>query len=112
MEIDYGTGGPSNILLNPCKVNQFKAELKEGGSTEVSFRVQTSNIPDGAMEALTKLLKSETQIMLTLPEVAKGTIDGSTEAFKRDFPDAKPEGAGQPDATDLFVAQNAGTPLQ
>ena len=117
VEIDYGTGGPSNIVLNPCKVNNFKAELKEGGSAEVSFRVQTSAIPDGAMEALTKLLKCETQITLKLPEVAKGTIEGTTEAFKRDFPDATPTGdaAGQPDATDLFVAANTtaeGTVLQ
>lgn len=112
VEIDYGTGGPSNIILNPCKVNNFKAELKEGGSTEISFRVQTSNVTPEVIGALTGKLKCETQITLTLPEVAKGTIDGSTAAFQKDYPDAKPTGTGEPDATDLFVAQNAGVPLQ
>jgi hypothetical protein len=82
--VEYGIDEASSITLNDCKVNKFKIEPAEGGSVTVAFRVQTSSIPDGALDKLSKLLNSETSITLELPEPGtedkgkQGVIDGTT----------------------------------
>lgn len=102
VEIDFGLGGESNIVFTPAKVNDFKADCMEGGTTELTFRVQCSVLPDGVLDKLGKLLNCETKITVVPPEAGKGNvIDGSLAAFEKDYPDAPK----QPDATDLFVAQ-------
>lgn len=79
--IDYGLGEDSDITLVDAKVNAFRIAPKEGGTVAVTFRVQTSNIPDGALDKLSGLLQRETQITLTLPEVKaepkQAAIDGT-----------------------------------
>lgn len=79
--IDYGLGDDSNVELHDCKLNAFRIAPKEGGTVAVTFRVQTSTIPDGALDKLSGLLQRETQITLTLPEVKaepkQAPIDGT-----------------------------------
>lgn len=80
VEVDYGMGGLSNVLLAECKVNQFLVECKEGGTTSITFRVQTSYVPDGALDKLVSMLGHETAITLEAPEApAQGDLDLSTK---------------------------------
>lgn len=107
--IDFGLGGESNITLHDCKVNSFLIDPKEGGTVEVSFRVQTSKIPDGALDKLAKKLKCETQITIAVPDVKPGpqqqAIDGTAANFEAETKgrkgrkgkdDADPSGGGEP----------------
>jgi hypothetical protein len=102
VEIDFGMGGESNIVLTPAKVNDFKADCQEGGTTELSFRVQCSSLPEGTLDKLGKLLNCETKITVKPPEVSKGAvIDGSVAGFEADYPNMPKK----PDATDIFAGQ-------
>jgi hypothetical protein len=65
--VDYGLGGESNITFGDCRVNAFKLAPIEGGSVEITFRVQTSDIPAGALDKLSGLLNRETQVTVTCP---------------------------------------------
>lgn len=67
--VDYGLGKGSNISLSDCKVNNFRVEMSEGGTTDITFRVQTSNFPTGALDKLAGKLGQETQITLWAPTV-------------------------------------------
>lgn len=67
--VDYGLGEGSNISLSDCKVNNFRIEMSEGGTTDITFRVQTSNFPSGALDKLAGKLGQETQITLWAPIV-------------------------------------------
>jgi len=82
--IDYGLGDElSNIVLADCKVNQFRVECMEGGTVEITFRVQTSNFPSGALDKLAGKLDQETKI----------TIDGpSGQPAQEPLPESKPKG--------------------
>jgi hypothetical protein len=68
--IDYGVGDAlSNVELRDCKVNGFRVDCSEGGTTAITFRVQTSNFPAGALDKLAGKLGQETAITLWAPEV-------------------------------------------
>jgi len=86
--IDYGLGDElSNIVLADCKVNQFRVECMEGGTVEITFRVQTSNFPSGALDKLAGKLDQETKI----------TIDGpSVQPLQDTLPESKPKGRAKP----------------
>lgn len=59
--IETGTG---QIVLNPVKVNQLRIDAHQGGSVDYTFRVQSSNIPDGALDTLGRMLDSDVTITL------------------------------------------------
>lgn len=104
--VDYGLGDDvSNVELCDCKVNQFRIDPKEGGTVELTFRVQTSNLPTGALDKLSTKLGHETQIVLTRPEVKpepqQQAIDGTKESYEADQARRSGKGKG---ATDAFVA--------
>lgn len=97
--VDYGIDDSSAIALEGCKVNKFRVQCIEGGSVVTTFRVQTSKIPDGALDKLGKLLDGETAITLTLP---------SSEPAKTDTVVRLPKGGKKPkapakDATQAFL---------
>lgn len=80
VEVDYGLGLESNIVLADCKVNQFRVECRPGGTTLITFRVQTSNFPEGAVDKLLGKLGHETAITLEAPAApAQGDLDLSTK---------------------------------
>jgi hypothetical protein len=118
LTIDHGTGGDRNIVMGQCEVNKFKVDLKEGGSVELKFRVQAAGLDEATLGKVGTLIGREVPLMLTAPEekqqeLSPGEpkrgdswpfpdkaepIDGTTEAFKKDHPDA----------TDAFVAAHTG----
>jgi hypothetical protein len=103
--VDYGLGAEagSNVELHDCKVNGFLFELHQGGTVEVTFRVQTSNFPDGALDKLSKLLEHETAVQVLPAEPLKPAIDG-TEGHPAL---AKGKGKKAKDATETFIEANA-----
>jgi hypothetical protein len=105
--VDYGLGedAGSNVELCDCKVNAFRIDPKEGGSVEVTFRVQTSNIPDGALDKLSRKLNQETQITLVRPEVKEEPKQKAIDGTVGHPGAAKAKGK---DATDAFVAAHEG----
>jgi hypothetical protein len=85
---EHGIGG--DIELGASKVDKFRVKPMEGGSIELLFRVGTSDISEDEAGALFGKLGQEVMITVTAPTIASGTpaIDGTTEAFKADHPDA------------------------
>ena len=92
VEVDFGLGGiDSNIALYDCKVNQFRVECRAGGTTLITFRVQTSNFPEGAVDKLLTKLGQETAISLSAPAVpTQGELELPTKpAAAANDPNAK-----------------------
>ncbi len=85
---EHGIG--DDIELGASKVDKFRVKPMEGGSIELLFRVGTSDISEDEAGALFGKLGQEVMITVTAPVVATGApiIDGSTEAFKADHPEA------------------------
>lgn len=85
--IEIGTG---SIVLNPVKVNQFRIDPLQGGSVETTFRVQTSAIPDGALDLLGRMLDSDVSITLEphtdKPSEAPKSNRGKSTAPAKDAP--------------------------
>ena len=107
LTIDYGLGGASNIVMGGCKVNKHRVECAEGGSVTETFRVQSCDLPEGALDKLGKLLDCETQILLALPEdkagqtVIDGTVGHPGVASLEEKRKGKKDAASN-DATELF----------
>ena len=71
VEIEYGLGGTSNILLQWCDVDKFTFDPLEGGSVNVAFRVKCR--PTGDQVArLYDLIQDDIVITITPP--APGTL--------------------------------------
>lgn len=69
--IEWGLGGPSDIVLDPCKVNRVRIEPLEGGSVVISLRVQYSGIDDKTAGRLAMLIDQETVVSIAAPEQAE-----------------------------------------
>jgi hypothetical protein len=85
--------GLTDVVLTDCTVDKVRLELLTGGSMATTFRVRTTNIPDGALDRLSRQLQGEVDITLTLPKEpsVKAVVTTKTP---------KPKG---PDATELFA---------
>jgi len=99
--VDHGIDDDSAIDLHDCKVDKFSVEPFEGGSIELAFRIGSSDVDSTYIGALAMKLGSEVQIQLHAPEKAADVIDGSMDAFRRDYPDLGDE---DQDAGGLFAA--------
>jgi hypothetical protein len=67
--LDYGLGGKSNLQLNGADANEFKANLLEGGSIELDWRVQISGVDEETIGKIAVLVKNRTKItMVASPE--------------------------------------------
>ena len=79
-------------------------EAKQGGRVVLRFRVGTSDLDAERFGKLGMLHGHSMWITLTAPKPAVDAIDGSSEAFERDHPDAgglfaaEHGQGGQPDA--------------
>lgn len=69
--IEWGLGGPSDIVLDPCKVNRVRIEPLEGGSVVITLRVQYSGIDDKTAGRLAMLIDQETVVSIAAPETAE-----------------------------------------
>lgn len=69
LDIDFGLGGASNLIMFGCEINNLAFSPKEGGTVEVSFRVQVSSIDDLTLGRVAGLVQHEISIILTAPTV-------------------------------------------
>ena len=69
LDVDYGLGEGSNLEMFGCEVNSIGFACKEGGTVEMSFRVQVSNIEERIIGKLAGLVQHEISIILTPPTV-------------------------------------------
>lgn len=74
LTIDYGLGGASNLELSDCTANAFKIAPKEGGTCEVSFRIQRSDLDEKTLGKLATLVQHDVEITLAAPEVTQEDI--------------------------------------
>ena len=96
--IEYGVA--DKMLFNPVRVNAFRIDCSQGGSVDVTFRVQTSNIPDGALDKLSHQLDGEIKIVLTPSEEPK------QELVVQDSAKTPRQQKIAASATDMFVEKH------
>ncbi len=121
LRVDRGLGGASNIVLGGCSVDKFRADCKEGGTVELSFRVQASKLDADVLGKLAMLIGNEVSITLMPPEVAQQDIDDEKPApkAKAGRKDSDPSGRtdawpfpknkSQQEASDAFAAAHGVT---
>lgn len=100
LQVDDGIDESVPMTFGSVKVDKFSVEPKQGGSIVLRLRCGTSDI---SAETLGKLAMHNGQsiwVTLTAPKPKTDAIDGTTEAFAKDHPDA----------TDLFTAAGADDP--
>lgn len=110
--VDRGLGGTSNMVLQEAKLNKLALTCMEGGTVQIQFRLQVSNVGDEVIGKLSGYIKSDMHIALMPPQMREKAIDGSQAAFDADHPDAgkadddKPAPTGH-EAGDTFAANEA-----
>ncbi len=102
--VDDGIDDTNPMVFGGCKVDKLVVEAKQGGRVVLRFRVGTSDLDAERFGKLGMLHGHSMWITLTAPKPAVDAIDGSSEAFERDHPDAgglfaaEHGQGGQPDA--------------
>lgn len=69
--LDFGLGGDSNLVIGSCQVNNISISAKEGGTVELSFRIQASDVDEHTLGKLAMLVQQEVSIQLIAPTVAE-----------------------------------------
>jgi hypothetical protein len=100
LTVDHGMGGRSNLVLGDCKVDGFKFDMKEGGTVEITWRLQASKVEDKVMGKLCSLIQHDLEITLTAPSDDQQSLDET----KKDEP--KKPAEEKTDATAEFVKRN------
>ncbi len=100
LKIDHGLDGGDPFVIGSSKVDKFVVTPHEGGSVEIDFRVGSSDIDETEAGWLYGHQKHDITITLHAPVKPADAIDGTTEAFERDHPEAS--------AADLFAAEHGG----
>lgn len=77
--VDRGLGAKSNITLSDCEVNKFKADCMEGGTVELSFRIQASRLEADAIGKIGTLIGNEVSITLEAPAEGQQSLTGAGE---------------------------------
>lgn len=97
LTVQHGVG--SDIVLKGCKVNGFTIDPKEGGSVDLKFRVQSSDVDERTLGKLGLLVQNEVDVMLLAPEAKQDgqqdienplpyTLDDSDKQVENPFPSA------------------------
>lgn len=97
LTVQHGVG--SDIVLKGCKVNNFTIDPKEGGSVDLKFRVQSSDVDERTLGKLGLLVQNEVDVMLLAPEAKQDgqqdienplpyTLDESDKQVENPFPSA------------------------
>lgn len=97
LTVQHGVG--SDIVLKGCKVNSFTIDPKEGGSVDLKFRVQSSDVDERTLGKLGLLVQNEVDVMLLAPEAKQDgqhdienplpyTLDDSDKQVENPFPSA------------------------
>lgn len=99
LTIDWGIREDSALVLEACQVNNFQATLEEGGTVELSFRVQISNPSADVIGKLGVQVQHEITIDLEAPVIAE---PANVTPIKRPRKLTKDE--AQAAAQELFLA--------
>lgn len=67
--LDFGLGGASNIVIGSCNVNNIAIQANEGGTVEISFRVQASGIEELTVGRIASLVQHNIHVTLIAPTV-------------------------------------------
>lgn len=97
LTVQHGVG--SDIVLKGCKVNNFTIDPKEGGSVDLKFRVQSSDVDERTLGKLGLLVQNEVDVMLEAPEAKQDgqqdienplpfALDDSDKQVENPFPSA------------------------
>jgi len=77
MELDYGLGAGSNIVIDACEVGKFTIDCKEGGTVQLKFQVQVSTgLTERIIGKLSMMIGQEVDITLVAPT----TMDAQSAA--------------------------------
>lgn len=96
LEIDGGIDEGAPMTFGGCKVDKLRVDAKQGGSIVLRMRIGTSDVDADRLGALAMHNGQSIWVRLKPPEKRADAIDGSTEAFRADHPEA----------ADLFAAQH------
>lgn len=66
--IDHAGDEESAIVLDGCQVNNFRLNLAEGGTVEITMRLQFHPDEDGILDALADKLQQEVTVTMTPPK--------------------------------------------
>lgn len=97
LTVQHGVG--SDIVLKGCKVNNLTIDPKEGGSVDLKFRVQSSDVDERTLGKLGLLVQNEVDVMLLAPEAKQDgqqdienplpfALDDSDKQVENPFPSA------------------------
>lgn len=116
LQVDDGIDDTKPISFGGCKVDKFSFEAKQGGSVELRFRVGTSDVDADKLGKLAMHNGQSIWITLRAPEKKPDAIDGSSEAFEKDHPDAgslfaEAHGDGSEGGADEGLADGAPWPF-
>ena len=89
----------SALQMGTVKIDDFRFDFHEGGRFDYEFRVSTADVDEEGAGMLWGRQKRKVFVRIVAPELPAPAIDGTTEAFQADHPDAG----------DLFAAQHGGT---
>lgn len=81
--IDWGLGGDSNLVMSGCEINNFAFSPKEGGTVELTLRVQISGIEEAIIGKLATLVQHDIHITLTAPTPAD--VEDLTKPMENPF---------------------------
>lgn len=88
LAVDDGIDDTQPMIFGAVKVDKFAFEPKQGGSIVLRFRCGTSDIDAERLGKLGMHNGQSIWITLKAPETKPDAIDGTTEAFERDRPEA------------------------
>jgi len=118
VHIEHGIDDGNEICLGGSKVDGFSIEAHDGGTVDLSLRVSSSDVSREEIGLIadkwSTVVKLRIDPPMIAPPAADGVIDGSADAFHRDYPDADAAPTGQglfdddggDDATDAFIAHH------
>jgi len=75
VEIDHGTGGKRNLVLQDCKVHRVSFAPQQGGGVKTQWTVDAPALSDEMRGKLTGLKATETELTIAGPEVAQEDIE-------------------------------------
>ena len=88
LAVDHGIDESEPIKIGGCKVDKFRCVPHEGGSIDLFFRVGSNDIDATEAGLLCSHLSQQISFTLVAPTKPIEAIDGTTEAFEKDHPDA------------------------
>jgi hypothetical protein len=94
----FGATDTDNPTVGDCKVNNFKAALKEGGSIDLSYRIQCSGVDKDQIGGFGVLVQHEIECTLIAPG----------EAAQQELPAGNVTPIKPVTATEAFVAAQTG----